>query len=186
MRRDYLNNPPPRRSGARRRYWLIPAVVIVLAGAAGLFWPMPTPKSPDPVKPPATKAAIVGEAEAIDGDSLRIEGIEVRLEGVDAFEYDQRCGTFACGTAAGDNLRKLVSAGDVSCEPQGEDRYGRILAHCAVDGRDLGATQVQAGLAVAYRRYSQRYVADEASAKAAKRGAWAHGFEAPEDFRHGQ
>lgn len=184
MRRDYLNNPPPRRSGSKRRYWLIPAGVIVLAGIAGFFLPMPAQKAgPAPL---LSHAAIGGEAEAIDGDSLRIEGVEIRLEGVDAFEYDQRCGDFACGAAAGDNLRKLVATGDVSCEPQGEDRYGRILAHCAVEGRDLGAVQVQAGLAVAYRRYSQRYVADEAVARAAKRGAWAYGFEAPEDFRHGK
>ncbi|BEV09859.1 hypothetical protein ATDW_03550 [Asticcacaulis sp. DW145] len=34
------------------------------------------------------------------------------------------------------------------------EKYGRILADCAVEGRVLGEAQMQAGLALAYRRYS--------------------------------
>lgn len=130
--------------------------------------------------------ALSGDAVALDGDSLTIGGMAVRLEGVDAFEYDQLCGTFTCGEAAHRNLAQLIDGGEVVCAPQGEDRYGRILAYCAVEGHDLGQAQVRAGLAVAYRRYSDRYVQDEETAKAAKTGAWAYGFKAPEDFRHGK
>lgn len=113
-----------------------------------------------------------------------MDGVEVRLEGVDAFEYDQRCGTFACGEAASHQLKTLVARAEVVCDPQGEDRYGRILAHCAVEGRDLGEAQVRAGLALAYRRYSDRYVAAEEAARRARAGAWAYEVRAPEDFRH--
>jgi len=80
----------------------------------------------------------------------------------------------------------LTEGADTACEPVGEDRYGRILAHCTADGRDLGEAQVRAGLAIAYRRYSDRYVAAEDAAKAARQGAWAYDFKAPEDFRHGR
>lgn len=140
--------------------------------------------SASPQDPKPETVALSGEAEAIDGDSLRVDGIEVRLEGVDAFEYDQRCGAFACGEAASRQLKRLVAGAEVVCEPQSEDRYGRILAFCAVEGRDLGEAQVRAGLALAYRRYSDRYVAAEETAKRARTGAWAYEVRAPEDFRH--
>jgi hypothetical protein len=42
---------------------------------------------------------------------------------------------------------------------------------------------VVAGLAVAYRRFSQAYVDAEAEARAAKRGVWQGEFEMPWDYR---
>jgi hypothetical protein len=39
------------------------------------------------------------------------------------------------------------------------------------------------GLAVAYRRYSLKYVPNEEQAKAAKRGLWADTFEMPREYR---
>jgi hypothetical protein len=42
---------------------------------------------------------------------------------------------------------------------------------------------VRAGLAVAYRRYSNDYVDEEREAQAARRGMWAGDFTAPEAYR---
>ncbi len=42
------------------------------------------------------------------------------------------------------------------------------------------------GLALAYRKYSKRYVPEEDEAKAAKRGLWAGEFAAPWDWRRGE
>ena len=42
---------------------------------------------------------------------------------------------------------------------------------------------VLSGWAVAYRKFSQDYVAEEDEAKAAERGLWAGRFESPAEFR---
>ena len=42
------------------------------------------------------------------------------------------------------------------------------------------------GVALAYRRYSKKYVPEEDEAKAAKRGLWAGEFVAPWDWRRGE
>ncbi|MDC7682838.1 thermonuclease family protein [Asticcacaulis sp. BYS171W] len=168
------------RSPLSRRLTLIG---LALAGIAAVAW-LAVYRDPPKSDPAPPVAAITGEAEAIDGDSLRVSGIEIRLEGADAFEYDQRCGAFACGTAASANLHRLIDGNTVRCQPEGEDRYGRTLARCFVGDTDIAAAQVRAGLAVAYRRYSDRYVREEEAAKAVKCGAWAYSFQAPEDYRH--
>lgn len=64
-------------------------------------------------------------------------------------------------------------------------KYGRILADCAVEGRDPGEAQMQAGLALAYRRYLI-FVAAEKTSKRTRTGAWAYDFKPPRDFRHSQ
>ena len=44
------------------------------------------------------------------------------------------------------------------------DRYGRSVAVCRADGRDLGADMVSAGMAWAFTRYSSDYVSQERAA----------------------
>ena len=68
--------------------------------------------------------------------------------------------------------------------PSGLDRYGRTLALCSVAGEDLNAWMVQQGWAAAFIRYSKKYVADEATAREARRGMWSGAFIAPSDWRH--
>jgi endonuclease YncB( thermonuclease family) len=57
-------------------------------------------------------------------------------------------------------------------------RGGRLLS-----GVDLAEVLVARGLALAYRRYSKSYVAEERAAKLAKRGAWAGEFDPPWKWR---
>jgi endonuclease YncB( thermonuclease family) len=136
------------------------------------------------VTEPAAAQTLRGTARADDGDSLTIGGRRVRLFGVDAFEYRQTCGRMKCGKAALQHLQHLVKGQSVACARQDIDAYGRVVAICRLsDGRDLGREMVRSGYALAYRRYSTRYVADEAVAKKAKAGAWAHGFRRPSDYR---
>ena len=54
---------------------------------------------------------------------------------------------------------------------------------CYYRGIDINAAMVRAGWAVAYKRYSNDYVADEAEARVAKRGLWAGTFQQPEKWR---
>lgn len=123
------------------------------------------------------KSVIEGPARVIDGDTLQIAGHRIRLEGIDAPEHRQTCGRglqnrWPCGTAAKNALSEMVAGKILNCHKTGTDRYGRILAICHVGSIDTNAAMVQAGLAWAYIRYSQRYAAIESEARAARRGIW--------------
>lgn len=131
------------------------------------------------------KEVLSGAAVVVDGDSLKIQGTAIRLQDVDAPELRQPCGgdgqNWPCGAAARDALSRLVRGKDVFCTSGSQDRYGRAVARCTVDGRDLGGEMVRQGLAVAHR--GGDYGADEAEARAARRGIWAGPFELPADYR---
>lgn len=141
-----------------------------------------------PLAPPSMErtehADITGHARVIDGDGLVIEGRHIRLYGIDAFELRQICGAYACGRASADALTNLIGGRPVACAEMDRDRYGRMVAACEAGGRDLGAAMVRQGHAVAYTRYSYRYVLEERAARRENAGAWPHGFTAPETWRH--
>lgn len=61
-----------------------------------------------------------------------------------------------------------------ACEPMDTDRYGRMVARCyTLEGEDIGALLVAAGVAWDYGRYSGGCYADqEVGARAAGRGNW--------------
>lgn len=122
-------------------------------------------------------------ATAIDGDTLKIGGRSVRIHGIDAPEMKQRCGDWPAGELAQEALAGMVTGRTVRCESRGNDRYGRMLASCKVDGFDIGAEMVRSGMALAFVRYSQDYVGQEAEAKAASRGMHGYACEAPWEYR---
>ncbi len=74
----------------------------------------------------------------------------------------------------------------VTCEDLDRDRYKRIIGRCAVGGEDLEKWMVANGWALAYRRYSLDYVAEEADARAVRRGIWAGEFIPPWEWRRGK
>ena len=177
-----------RRLSALERGVIVAAVVSVAVilkpdwvGAA-LNTDLPALPAPTAAAPAA--ADISGHARVVDGDGLEIGGQRIRLHGVDAFETRQMCGAHACGRASADALRNLVGGRPVDCAEMDRDRYDRIVAVCHVGGEDLGAAQVRQGHAVAYTRYSQRYVMEERAARRENAGAWAYGFTPPEAWRH--
>jgi endonuclease YncB( thermonuclease family) len=134
---------------------------------------------------------IAGRPKFIDGDSFEIDGTSVRLFGVDAPEGRQDCTRdnrpWRCGDAAAAELRRLVGGGTISCRQQDIDSYGRIVARCSSSGTsDLAAAMARAGMAVAYRRYSNDYVDEEREAKAARRGIWASEFTPPDEWRRNE
>lgn len=133
-------------------------------------------------------ATIVGKATVVDGDGLEIDGRKIRLFGIDAFESGQYCKRkdktrWRCGQYATVALDRLAGGRTASCRVVNEDRYGRAVAVCKVDGTDLARAQVAEGWALAYRRYSKDYVSDEDRAESAGRGAWAGTFEQPSAWR---
>lgn len=136
----------------------------------------------------AAAAPLSGIGRSIDGDSLMVGQREVRLFGIDAPEFTQTCTRkgqpWACGSAAADQLSKLVTGKQVGCVSLGVDKYRRVLARCSVGVTDLNRAMVATGFALAYRRYSMDYISAEESAKASKRGMWSSTFQLPSDFRH--
>ena len=116
----------------------------------------------------------------IDGDTIRIGAAVFRLWGIDAPEAKQTCADgWLAGQAATRALQSFMEGRAIACEPRDRDRYGRTIALCRADSRDLGAEMVRSGYALAFTRYSTDYVADEAKAKAARLGVHAHGCAPP-------
>ncbi len=159
---------PPR--GWRLQTW---RGILVAAGLIGVALVV------ERLVPPLT-----GAVRVADGDSLVVAGERVRLDGLDAPELHQSCGegaqSWPCGLKARAGLEALVTQGAVTCRPVDEDRYGRAVARCAVDGADIGAQLVRKGWAVAT---SLAYRGEERSARAAGAGIWSGPFEMPADWR---
>lgn len=115
----------------------------------------------------AEKAAAAAEKEAaekaaadtltvvsiVDGDTVDVSnGARIRIAGIDTPERGE-CGYDESGARmmelARDREAVLVKAGADSI-----DRYGRLIRYLDVDGRDVGLTLIQEGLATA--RYDSR------------------------------
>lgn len=139
------------------------------------------------VATPGNGQTLVGDASAADGDSLTLGGQRVRLFGIDAPELDQTCekdgAAWSCGAAAKAQLAQLVSGQRVECRGQGADQYGRTLAVCSVGYGEINRIMVEQGWALAYRQYSEAYIAEELRAKTGRRGIWASNFVRPSEYR---
>lgn len=136
----------------------------------------------------AVAADVSGPVRVIDADTLDVGGARVRLHGIDAPELSQNCGAPAggdwpCGRWAAEIAAAQYDGRLAVCHPLDRDRYGRIVARCAVDGADIAAVLVRQGAAFAYRRYAEDYVGDERAARADRLGVWAGGAQAPERVR---
>lgn len=127
--------------------------------------------------------------EIVDADTVYAGSAKIRLSGIDAPEMDQVCIDAAgkdwnCGIEAREKLRAFALSRPWMCELTGTDAYRRHLGSCTVAGEDVSRWLVRNGWALAFRRYSTAYVADEDFAREQKRGLWAGAFIAPWEWRH--
>jgi endonuclease YncB( thermonuclease family) len=82
--------------------------------------------------------AFAESVRVVDGDTLRIDGVTYRLWRIDAHEAHQSCADeWPAGRTATEHLRALIGDRHITCEPRTLDRYGRTVAICRADGRDL-------------------------------------------------
>ncbi len=83
--------------------------------------------------------------------------------------------------AQGDSRGKYVV-----CKGSKTDRYGRLIADCFIGRVNLNAVMVEAGMALAYRKYSREYVPEEDKAHKSELGLWSGRFVASWDWRKGK
>ena len=139
---------------------------------------------------------ISGIAKVIDGDTIRINKKKIRLFGIDAPEKKQQCRRsslsisfltfgkdYPCGQISTDRLRKKINDKLVICKYSSKDRYKRFIAECFLNKTNINAWMVQTGHAVAYKKYSKKFVAQEIFAKKEKLGLWSGTFEMPWNWR---
>lgn len=125
----------------------------------------------------AAETVIEGVAEIVDGDTLVINQQSIRLHGIDAPEAGQQCerasGTeWRCGREAINALAELAEGHFISCHGDVFDDFDRLIAICHRNDVDLSARLVTDGMAWAFVRFSEDYVAEEQNARAAGRGIW--------------
>ena len=138
-------------------------------------------------------AEVSGKPTIFDGDTIDIASQRIRLHGIDTLETEQVCEIdgkpWRCGQEATFALADAIGRTWVNCTERDRDRYDRIVAVCKVGGpkgRDLGAYMVSQGWALAYRKYSNDYLANEDAARAANKGLWRGKFAPPWEWRRGK
>ena len=142
---------------------------------------------------------IIGFPKIVDGDTVHINEYKIRLEGIDAPEIRQKCKKeklkissiigftfykdYNCGEVSREKLKKKVDRSKIKCILSSKDRYERYLAKCFKEKINLNRWMVRNGYAIAYRRYSKKYIPDEEFAKENKLGLWQGKFLDPEKWR---
>jgi len=139
---------------------------------------------------------ISGKALVIDGDTIKINSKKVRLFGIDAPEKKQKCKklflsiyilsfdkSYDCGILSTNKLKNKIKDNIIICKSKGKDRYKRIIAECFKDKTNLNSWLVRNGYAVAYLKYSKKYLTAQNLAKKENRGIWQGKFEMPWDWR---
>ena len=141
---------------------------------------------------------IFGKAQVIDGDTIKINRKSIRLHGIDAPEMKQLCidedkKNYACGLVSKKFLEsfikevmKIKNYENVFCYYKELDRYKRIIGECFVGPKkiySLNSAMTLSGNAVAYLRYSDKYLDDQNKAKLEKKGIWSGIFIFPEEWR---
>ena len=142
---------------------------------------------------------ISGIPKIVDGDTVYINDNKFRLEGIDAPEMRQQCKKesfkissiigftfykdYNCGKVSKEKLISKINGSKIKCIFANKDRYKRYIATCFRGKINLNQWMVRNGFAIAYRRYSKKYVLDEDYAKENKLGLWQGKFVNPEKWR---
>ena len=122
-----------------------------------------------------------------DGDTLFVQpasggqAVKIRMDGMDAPEICQ-----AYGQASRQALQSRLVGQAVSVDGRHRDNYGRVLARIRWQQADVGQWMVRQGHAWSYRyrRDAGPYAAEEAQARAARRGLFADAeAQSPREFR---
>jgi len=115
------------------------ALTIVLAPLLFLAFPVQ-----------AEPAILTGDVTKVrDGDTIEVGKIPIRLNGVSAPELNEPFGPQSKAF-----MLDLVMGNRVRCELDGTKTYDRWVGVCYLNGQDIGAAVIGAGLALDCPRYS--------------------------------
>ena len=140
--------------------------------------------------------SVTGYAKVTDGDTIKIDTFKIRLDGIDAPEKKQLCKRpyltimiftfyedYSCGQKSTESLIKKINNQKVTCKISGIDYFKRLIGECYKRKTNLNSWMVSNGHAVAFRKYSKKFVPQEILAKQEKKGMWQGKFEMPWDYR---
>ncbi len=137
----------------------------------------------------------VDKVVVTDGDTIKIGREKIRLFGIDAPEMKQICNDkynnpYACGHVSKKFLADLLyiksSGKQIFCYYSERDKYKRIIGDCYIGADNeigINYSMVLYGHAVAYTRYSEKYLYAQDQAKSYKFGLWSGTFVLPEEWR---
>lgn len=137
-----------------------------------------------------------GVPRVIDGDSLEINNNKIRLFGIDAPEKKQICKKpflsisflnfqkkYKCGLISTIKLKNLIGNKIIKCISESKDKYNRFLSICYLEKKNINSWLVKNGYAVAYKKYSKKFILEEQYARKNKLGIWQGAFQYPEEWR---
>ena len=143
--------------------------------------------------------SVSGYANVTDGDTIKIDTLKIRLDGIDAPEKKQLCKRpyltimmftfyedYSCGQKSTEALIKKINNQKITCKISDIDYFKRLIGECYKGKTNLNSWLVSNGHAVAFRKYSKKYVPEELLAKQEKKGMWQGKFEMPWDYRKSQ
>ena len=124
----------------------------------------------------------------VDGDTIKFNNKKIRLHGIDTPEIRQICKNkkgenYNCGIKAKIALINLINKHEIKCLIKGNDRYKRLIGTCFIKDLNINSWLVKNGWAVAYRKYSNEYIAEEKWAKNNLKGLWQGEFLEPWKWR---
>ena len=139
---------------------------------------------------------ISGIAKVTDGDTIKIDQKKIRFFGIDAPEKKQKCKKawlsisfisftkeYPCGKISTNKLKSIIQNKLIRCQINGKDRYGRFIAECYRNQTNINGWMVRNGYAVAYTKYSKKFVSMQKIAEKNKSGLWQGYFDMPWDWR---
>ncbi len=145
----------------------------------------------------SSEKILLGKAKVIDGDTIKINKKKIRLFGIDAPEKKQICKKiylsflifnfqkdYKCGEKSTIALIQKVKGKKVKCILEhNKDKYKRNIGTCYVGTQDINRWLVKNGYALAYKKYSGKYIFEEQFARENKLGLWRGTFMKPEKWR---
>lgn len=148
----------------------------LLAGVLGLAVVLPAIAAQE-----AGTTALSGPATVIDGDTIDVANTRIRLGGIDAPERSETCthssgAQWSCGRWAWFEAERLLQGRYLQCADLGARSHARVVARCTLDGEDVAALLIRAGVARVCDRFADAqgvlhtYRTAEAQARAIGRG----------------